>query len=323
MRKKLLLLIGAVLVLLAPACATSDGGGEVTADGGTPEAPAPDGGDDTGAELGSLTPAATPAFMKAAAQATSEVESFSMTMTMQAVGVDELPGDPVIMAIDGVFTEDGTVGSMRMDMSGMVDAMGDELTGGGEMDAMALEMFDEPWEIVLDGEDMYLRMPILAMLGVDAEWIRSPIESGGGDFGTGGVGQATSAAEMAQLLEGAGDVTEVGTEEIDGVSTTHYSVELDWDALAASVGEAEAAELGEVAAGALSMDVWIDGDGLLRRMEMEMDMGALGADLGTGSSGSILMVMELRDFDEPVEVQIPDPSEVTDADDLGMGLLGG
>ena len=327
MRRKLLLLAGVVLVLLAPACASDDDGGQVTADGdGAEVAPTPD-GDGTGSELGALTPEATPAFMASAAQVTSEVESVSLTMTMQAVGVAELPGDPVLLRVDGSFSGDGTRGAMTMDLSGMFDAMGSELTGGedlGGFEDMFSSMFTEPWEVVVDGEDTYIRMPFLTgMLGADTEWIRTPTEDGGADLGAGGLGQATSATEMVQLLEGAGEVTEVGTEEIGGVTTTHYQVDVDFEALAESVGEAEAAELEGLAPGAVTMDVWIGDDGLVRRMEMVMDFAALGADLGGASSGQVLVAMEMSDFDEPVEITVPDPSQVTDAEDLGMGLLGG
>lgn len=326
MRGKLLLALGAALVLLVPACAKDDGG-EVTADGTEEAAPAPDADDGTGSGLGAMTPSATPAFMASAAQATSAVESVSVTMTMQAVGVAELPGDPVLLSIDGAFSGDGTQGSMTMDMSGMFDAMGSELTGGedlGGFEDMFSSMFTEPWEVVVDGPDTYIRMPFLTgMLGADTEWIRTPTEDGGAEVGAGGLGQATSATEMVRLLEGAGEVTEVGTEEIDGVSTTHYSVDVDFAALAESVGEAEAAELEGLAPGAVTMDVWIGDDGLVRRMEMVMDVAALGAGFGGGGSGQMLLVMEMSDFDQPIDVTVPDPSQVTDAEDLGMGLLGG
>ena len=326
MRRKLLLVIGAVLVLVGSACASDDGGGQVTADGEANEvAPEPDGGD-TGAGIGALTPEATPAFMAQAAQATSEAGSYRMTMTMSAQGVDEL-GDGVLMTVDGAFSADGSQGEMTMDMSGMFGSMGADIAGGEDLGGfgdMVTDMFTEPWEVVVDGPDTYIRMPMLTgMLGADTEWIRTPTEDGGAQMGAGGLGQATSAAEMTRLLEGAGEVTEVGAEDVGGVPTTHYSVDVDFAALAESVGEAEAAELEGLAPGAVTMDVWIGDDGLVRRMEMVMDVGALGAGLGGGASGQILMTMEMTDFGEPVEITVPDPSQVTDAGDLGMGMLGG
>jgi hypothetical protein len=99
------------------------------------------------------------------------------------------------------------------------------------------------------------------------------------------------------------DVEDLGAERVRDTDTTHYRATLDPDRL--PIGSAQLRALGD----GLAIDAWIDADGLLRRMKM--DLGTAGARVG--------VTLELYDYGVDVAVQAPPPGEVTDI----SSMLGG
>lgn len=93
---------------------------------------------------------------------------------------------------------------------------------------------------------------------------------------------------LEQLRDEAGSVTQVGEEEVRGAATTRYRAEVD--AAAVAVAGVDPDE-------ATTVDVWVDEEDRLRRVE----------------AGD--MVVELWDFGTPVEAE--EPADVTDGSDLG------
>jgi hypothetical protein len=106
--------------------------------------------------------------------------------------------------------------------------------------------------------------------------------------------------ELVSRLEAEGvEVTEVGAEDVRGVATTRYAVTLPADAT-------------DAAAHNLSGDVWIDADGLVRRVELR----------GAGDT-PFTMTAELFDIGRPVTVTTPPADQVTDLGSLdASGLFG-
>ena len=88
-------------------------------------------------------------------------------------------------------------------------------------------------------------------------------------------GQNDPTAQL-EYLRGISDAEEVGTEQVAGVETTHYSGTVDLDAAYDRLPDDTRGELKQAIAqarkqfghGAMPVDVWVDGDGLLRRMTM-------------------------------------------------------
>ena len=68
----------------------------------------------------------------------------------------------------------------------------------------------------------------------------------------------------------------------------------------------------------MPVDVWIDEEGLLRRMTFRMESS-------TAASGDFAMemTMEIPDYGIDVELPIPPADEVTDLTDLTHQTLGG
>ncbi|WP_372346293.1 hypothetical protein [Streptomyces sp. KL116D] len=117
------------------------------------------------------------------------------------------------------------------------------------------------------------------------------------------------------------DVKKVGTERLNGVSTTHYRVNVDVDKLAKSSPE-QAKKLRESLGDTLPMDVWIDGRGLLRRQQIELSTNAKS---GGGASGNAAaakagakVVMDLTDFGTDVDVKAPSAADTADMTDKAV-----
>jgi hypothetical protein len=128
------------------------------------------------------------------------------------------------------------------------------------------------------------------------------------------LGPITSAqldpGELLGVLKQAGTSTEVGKEQIGGVQTTHYRVEIDPEqALEASGATAAQKEQAQQALQLLGnasfpLDVWVDDAGLLRRVTLDFDAGPL---------FSLKAQLDLSDYGADVHVDLPPADQVASA----------
>jgi hypothetical protein len=168
---------------------------------------------------------------------------------------------------------------------------------------------------------VYLQSPLLALGGGRDGWVSmSPDE-----LSTSSPGAGLGSYDPSKLLESlrgvAGEPEVVGTEEIDGVQTTHYRATMDLADAVAKAPESERArlqaQLDQLDGAEVPVDVWIDGDGLPRRMRM--DMGGLASSMGSTDGGAV-MTMDFYDYGVPVDIQVPSPDDVTPlAGAFGLG----
>lgn len=136
---------------------------------------------------------------------------------------------------------------------------------------------------------------------------------------------STSQAEQnpaaeSTFLTGAKDVKKVGTEEVDGVETTHYSGTVTLADLRASLKkeDAETRERREksiqqyekMGIEKLSMDTWIDGDDRTKQFRMK----------GASDKGPLDMTITFVDYNKPVEIKAPPAEDVADLADLFKDL---
>jgi hypothetical protein len=176
-------------------------------------------------------------------------------------------------------------------------------------------------EIVDDG-DLYLRSPQLSeALGNTGGWLLMRSEVFGdllqGDAG--GAGMSGSPTQQLDALKDASyEVAERGQERVDGVMTTHYSALLDLDKIADQLKSevsgdfADAIERETKQVSAASVDVWIDGDGLLRREVSSSSMGSM---------GTFVMTMDFSHYGVRPQIRVPPGSEVTDVTSLMQQAL--
>ena len=169
-------------------------------------------------------------------------------------------------------------------------------------------------EIIFTGKRMYVRMPSLAKyLGTTKEW--TSYENDDDDDAlnvvsfVGGPTQIRDPSKVLEFLLGtSGEIRQVGTEEVRGVPTTHYRGAIDIEKVIDRAPAGERAALREELEllgedgfpKTIPFDVWIDDDGLARRVRLELAPGK------TGGAETI----EFYDFGVAVDVQPPDPSEV-------------
>ncbi|MDH4278330.1 MAG: hypothetical protein OEW83_09640, partial [Acidimicrobiia bacterium] len=75
--------------------------------------------------------------------------------------------------------------------------------------------------------------------------------------------------------------------------------------------------------GELPIDRWMDDNGLLRRLVVELDdLDAMGLGDEAGEIASILIEFEIFDVGEPVSIERPPADQVIGSDELGFGLGG-
>ena len=202
-------------------------------------------------------------------------------------------GQPVVMTGTGV--EDLAEQRARIEM---------QIPGAGDMQLLADELV------------MYIHLPAMAQGLGGKEWMKLDLEhayeSLGIDMGgLGQVGQGTS-EQLRMLGEVSDGITDEGREEVRGLQTTHYSARVDLrkypdediEKIIELTGQSE-----------IPMDVWIDDDQRVRRMEWRQSVVK-------GQEPAAVVVEYVR-FGVPVDIDFPVDDEVFDATDLAVNGIEG
>lgn len=254
-------------------------------------------------------------YLQQAADATASMDTMSMTMDLEMTGMP-LIGN-VSMAVEGSIDNEAELAYMKMDMSEMYDAMGS--LGSEDLPADAGIM-----EMIIDGDTTYVKSSLFDMMpGAESgkPWHVAPSDevSDSETFGQG----SNDPREFLEFLRNSGsEVTDVGTEEIRGVQTTHLQTVLTPENLYDSASEDEQADmessledLGAQGIDEIPVDVWVDADGMVRKMVMTMDLSEATTDDGLSMEGvGMTMSYEMFDFGEPVDITVPDESETQELD---------
>jgi hypothetical protein len=181
-------------------------------------------------------------------------------------------------------------------------------------------------EVIYDGQDVYVRAGLLDLFTGGRPWLRVPAPELDevADVLEGSV--LSDPGSFLELLEAAGGPLEdLGVENVRGVPTRHVAVELDVAALIAEVAPQRAEEIDEQLerlGGTTDLEVipaeaWIDAQGYVRRFSVSVAPGG-----ASDGEGTITQTIELWGFGDPVDVDVPPPSEVRDLDEVAESVLG-
>lgn len=265
--------------------------------------------------------------LQRAASATAKQQSFHLTSdTVQTV-----VGKRVALHAEGDSTATKT--EIHFDFGPLVESLGGSAALGGALDkvggAAALKA-----DMITDGGTLLLRMPALqrglkvfahkdepAWAGVDLAKVG---RLAGVDLGTLIAGSTGSEQAVGYLRALTGSLKTVGTETIDGTKTTHYRGTIDFAHLpTGSVKPAQRRAMAQVAkllqsTGATTkvpLDVWVDGENLLRREVISQ----------TVAGNKSVTTLNLSDFGKAVDIAVPAASERYDAlalvEELAPGAL--
>jgi hypothetical protein len=250
-----------------------------------------------------------------AATKTANVKSYRVTTTTK-LKLGETSRE-VTFTGDGVFNPRARRGRLSLDMTELSQLQGSQ----GSPYNFGYALF------VLDGTDMYLRIPLLRQVNPTLKpWIKINLvqagEAGGVDFGSFlQFGQGGDPTQTLQYLRATGKLKKVGAEDVRGVATTHYKGATDLKKVPAAAPAKLRPALRKAVdrliqltgAASIPVEVWVDEQGLVRRESYTENLKL------QGRSTQVKNSMELYDFGTPVIAPVPPARDVTDL----SGALGG
>jgi hypothetical protein len=248
----------------------------------------------------------------------------------EQISAPQLPNGSVQITATGYIAWRQRAETLNMNFSGMSGLAGSSGASSAQM--------------VLLYPMLYMKIPALAgHLPEGKQWMQIDIPKAGQAAGI-SASELSSADQWdpSQFLDylraSSGSVIPVDKETLDGVSTTHYRIDLQVDRIIEHLSSEQqaAAKAGLEKLGVaneLPVEVWIDGQGLVRRETLSFGGGGStdAAGAGAGSSGassaipglSGTVTVEFTNFGPVPPVTAPPANEVFDATNLGSaGGLG-
>jgi hypothetical protein len=169
-----------------------------------------------------------------------------------------------------------------------------------------------PFDTVVTGDVVYLRSPAFAQATTqDKQWVKLDLAALGSRQGStdlsGILDASPTPSNALAYLQGSSTVSKVGPESVEGVKTTHYTVSADLDrAVEHASGATRDAVQGVISQSGvknLPLDVWLDGNGYIRKVSY---------DEHAGRRQAAKVTMELHDFGAPVAIAAPPSESVVD-----------
>jgi hypothetical protein len=209
----------------------------------------------------------------------------------------------------------------RISMNASADGRSVLMAAGGEFNTQPLD--GSMW-LSLDGQRIddvvvppyvYVHIPSRG-----TAWDRIDLAS----LGNSTSGSNVDVQQTISFLRSVGAVTTVGSDTLGGVAVTHYHAVVDVGRLASALplgqGSASSGELaalsGALGGSGMPLDVWLDAQQRVRRIDMSLSIPS--------SSGAVQfsMSMELYDYGPQPAVGAPPAGLVTDLGSSGQTLSG-
>jgi hypothetical protein len=256
----------------------------------------------------------------------------AVLLTVLALAATACGGPDAQALIDGASETLEAAGTSRFEMAvqatgsdvGQFAAEGEQDLGSGAL-RMAIDLGDESssTETLLLGNEVFVRSPLFALFtGDESVWVRVDLEETAEAEGLDTaslLGGQTGPAALLSQLDGASDgLEELGSEEVRGVDTTHLRVTIDTAAAIERSDPAVREQLRTYAEASglpdtYPMELWIDDDGLVRRIRTLVDAPSPG---GAGDGLTQQTTLELYDFGVDVDLDAPLEDETVELGDL-------
>jgi outer membrane lipoprotein-sorting protein len=170
---------------------------------------------------------------------------------------------------------------------------------------------DPSMEMIFDGHSlvMYMRSAMFRTVA-PGTWVKMDLKElakkEGQDLGALMNANQADPSQALKVLMASSNARPLGKELVRGVATTRYSFQIDFDRL---VHDNKALDQFKAATGMSSIpaQAWVDAQGRIRRLNVQMSMGA---QLGTPMT--MTMSEELYDFGVRTNIDVPTGSMVTD-----------
>lgn len=256
----------------------------------------------------------------ASASAASDTGRFELELELSLPGTDKSFG----LSASGGFDTPNHRAQLVLDMSAFAELMagfGESLGGTTSGD---LPTDPEAWQIeaIQDGDTLYVRFPLMAKeLPAGKSWIKGDAkelaaQSGSGLDQLGSFAGTDPRDTFAYLKAVSGSIETVGGETVRGTDTTHYRATIDVAKVTAMLPAEQRQGLGSLDAlfgqaglSAIPLDVWLDAEQRVRKLELAFELTEPGSDQQARAS----ITIELYDYGEPLDVSLPPASEVVDA----------
>jgi hypothetical protein len=239
-----------------------------------------------------------PAVIADAAAKTAEAKTARIATLVRVAE----PGGQQRFGGQGQFDFERRVGRMTLEL------IEGEAAGFGQATAVFVE------------SSVYYQLPPGALAG-GARWIQLELQNvadaSGLDFGPLVQGSQADPTQYLLWLGALGPgVTKIGEEDVRGVPTSRYRAAVDLNLLEQHAPPGKEAEWAayvqtlrdRLGLASIPVEVWIDGDGLVRRFNHEYGFSAEGT--------TAVVTTELFDFGIPVNVRAPSPDEVVTLNDV-------
>jgi hypothetical protein len=245
----------------------------------------------------------------AAATKTEQAGGSKMSMT---IDVANPSGQSYNITADGTF--DQQEGQMTMDLSNLLQSTG---LPAGSGSGIVVRYLTEGGDPVI-----YMDLPFLASkLPAGKTWLRLDLEQAGKSAGI-DLSQLMSQsnqnpAQTLDMLRASGDVTEVGSDIVNGESTTEYTGSIDLAKAAKLRGLPQSfVQKIEDATGSstIPVTVWVGADGLVRQLRETLNTTTGGQSLTT------TVTIDISDYGADISVSAPPSDQVLDLSDLASSL---
>lgn len=253
----------------------------------------------------------------------NEVASARFEGRLEMVGTpdSDMPGE-IAIVFSGAYDLNADATELSMDLSGILDSISASEGGGAEL-AMMAGFFSEPMQTISIGDQSWMKWGLFSMFtGSGDSWIEGEAGDLGDAVDISGVGGGSPVDMLDALADADAVIETIGTEDLRGVSTTHYRAVVDPTTLAelSAADQADLAQdLGGVPTAEFPIDFWLDADGLVHRYVIDLSSpGALGEDSEDVESAQFSF--DMWDHGADVEITPPPADQVVSLDDQLFGF---